>query len=89
MSKLKFALILPVLQLLLAILLLRWAGPPNFSYPRPLLICLGLNAPAKLFVAVVTSIEVWTGWQPAVVPNIDVVDPFFSSVWPLFGFLSV
>ncbi len=51
MRKLKLALVLPVIQFIVASVLLYLAGPPGFSElrPRARLICWGPTAPAMLF----------------------------------------
>jgi len=88
--KLRFAILLPVIQVAIAIILLRLAGPPGFSYPPTLLICWGVNAPAKLLAAAVSSLETGMGWELPGFPSIDVVDPIFFLgiivVWFLVGF---
>jgi hypothetical protein len=88
MRKLRFAALLPVLQVTLAAILLQWAGPPDSYWSEPMLICRGLNAPALLFMAP-------TMWPPISelargrVLGISISDIFFLVgvlvVWYLVG----
>jgi tellurite resistance protein TehA-like permease len=86
--KLRFAVFLPALQVVLALVLLQWDVAPDFYWSEPMLICDGLNAPAFLFMAP-------TRWPPIAelaggrVLGTDISDIFFLAgvlvVWYMVG----
>ena len=90
MRKLKFAIVLPITQVLIALILLLWADrtpvPPKLDYyylPPAWLICKGLNAPAMLLL-------VPFGGDWYFVPSMPIVGRglflmFVAVVWYLVG----
>lgn len=88
MRKLKMAFVLPMFQVVLAAILLRWAGPADFYVPTSKLICWGLNAPALLF-RVQAGWGPISAWVPGSILGVDTSDLFFlvgvTVVWYLVG----
>jgi hypothetical protein len=90
MRKLKFAIVLPIAQVLIASILLLWADrtpvPPHLDYyyhPPAWLICKGLNAPAMLLLVPFGGNWYFLPSMPIVGRGLFLI--FVAVVWSLVG----